>query len=41
MHGHPDVPYFIILLCLAPDDFTRQGESAVLPLNRLNHAYIS
>jgi hypothetical protein len=21
-------PYFIILLCLMPDDFTRQGESA-------------
>jgi hypothetical protein len=24
----PDAPYFIILLCLMPDDFTRQGESA-------------
>jgi hypothetical protein len=24
----PDVPYFIILLCLMPDDFTCQGESA-------------
>jgi hypothetical protein len=24
----PDAPYFIILLCLTPDDFTRQGESA-------------
>jgi hypothetical protein len=24
----PDVPYFIILLCLTPDDVTRQGESA-------------
>jgi hypothetical protein len=27
----PDVPYFIILLCLTPavpDEFTRQGESA-------------
>jgi hypothetical protein len=24
----PDAPYFIILLCLAPHDFTRQGESA-------------
>ena len=23
-----DVPYFIILLCLTPGDFTRQGESA-------------
>jgi hypothetical protein len=25
---HPDAPYFIILLCLMPDDFTHQGESA-------------
>ena len=25
---HPDAPYFSILLCLMPDDFTRQGESA-------------
>ena len=24
----PDAPYFIILLYLTPDDFTRQGESA-------------
>jgi hypothetical protein len=24
----PDAPYFIILLCLTSDDFTRQGESA-------------
>jgi hypothetical protein len=24
----PDVPYLIILLCLTPDDFTRQEESA-------------
>jgi hypothetical protein len=24
----PDALYFIILLCLTPDDFTRQGESA-------------
>ena len=23
-----DAPYFIILLCLMPDDFTHQGESA-------------
>ena len=23
----PDAPYFIILLCLTPDDFTRQGKS--------------
>ena len=26
---HPDAPYFISLLCLTSDDFTRQGESAV------------
>ena len=26
---HPDAPYFIILLCLMPDDFTHQGKSAV------------
>ncbi len=25
---HPDAPYFIILLCLMPDDFTHQWESA-------------
>jgi hypothetical protein len=25
---HPDAPYFILLLGLTPDDFTRQGESA-------------
>jgi hypothetical protein len=25
---HPNVPYFIILLCLMPDDFIRHGESA-------------
>jgi hypothetical protein len=24
----PDAPYFVILLYLMPDDFTRQGESA-------------
>jgi hypothetical protein len=24
---HPDVPYFSILLCLMPDDFTHQVES--------------
>jgi hypothetical protein len=23
-----NMPYFIILLCLTPDDFTRQGKSA-------------
>ena len=26
---HPDAPYFIILLCLMPDDFTHQEKSAV------------
>ncbi len=31
---HPDAPYFIILLCLMPDDFTHQGR--VLLLNGLN-----
>jgi hypothetical protein len=25
---HPDAPYFSILLCLTPDDFTCQAESA-------------
>ena len=25
---HPDALYFSILLCLTPDDFTRQVESA-------------
>jgi hypothetical protein len=25
---HPDVPYFIILLCLTPDNFAHQGERA-------------
>jgi cytosine/uracil/thiamine/allantoin permease len=25
---HPNAPYFIILLCLTPDDFARQEESA-------------
>jgi hypothetical protein len=25
---HPDAPYFSILLCLTPDNFTRQVESA-------------
>ena len=24
---HPDAPYVIILLCLTPDDFTRQVKS--------------
>jgi hypothetical protein len=25
---HPDAPYFSILFCLMPDNFTRQVESA-------------
>ena len=25
---HPDAPYFSILVCLMPDNFTSQGESA-------------
>jgi hypothetical protein len=25
---HPGTPYFIILLCLMPDNFTSQGERA-------------
>ena len=25
---HPDAPYFVSFLCLTPDDFTRQRESA-------------
>ena len=25
---HPDAPYFSMLLCLMPDDFTGQVESA-------------
>jgi hypothetical protein len=33
---HPDAPYFIILLCLMPDNFTCQGECAA-PLNGLTH----
>ena len=27
---HPDVIYFIILLCLTPDDFTRQGKGVAI-----------
>ena len=30
MAMRPDMPYFIILLCLTPVDFTRQGESAAI-----------
>ena len=34
---HPDAPYFISLLRLTPDDFTRQGESAATQwVNTLN-----
>ena len=34
----PEASYFIILLCLVPDDFTRQGEGAatLLTFNFLN-----
>ena len=36
---HPDAPYFSILLCLTPDDFTRQVESAATQwLNKLSLA---
>jgi hypothetical protein len=28
----PNAPYFILLLCLTPEDFTRQGESLALEL---------
>jgi hypothetical protein len=31
----PIAPYFIILLCLTPDNFTRQGESAGRQFNGL------
>jgi hypothetical protein len=35
---HQDAPYFIILLSLTPDDFTRQElRGRVLPLNGLMH----
>jgi hypothetical protein len=35
---HPDAPYFGILLCLTPDDFTRQVESAATQwVNRTNY----
>jgi hypothetical protein len=33
---HPDVAYSIILLCLMPDDFTRQGEKAATQLVIIN-----
>jgi hypothetical protein len=38
---HPDAPYFGILLCLTPDDFTRQVESAATQWvnNRLTLLY--
>jgi hypothetical protein len=31
-----NAPYFIILLRLTPDDFTRQGESAATPTQWVN-----
>jgi hypothetical protein len=27
---HPFAPYFVILLCLTPDNFTCQGENAAI-----------
>ena len=35
---HPDAPYVSILLCLTPDDFTRQVENAAteMPMHPLN-----
>ena len=33
---YPDVPYFIILLCLMSDDFTHQGEGNNRPMHPLN-----
>jgi hypothetical protein len=38
---HPDVPYFSILLCLTPDDFTCQVESAATQwVNQLQTAHM-
>jgi hypothetical protein len=31
----PNAPYFVILLCLTPDDFTRQGGALVLNVLKL------
>ena len=36
---HPDAPYFIILLGLTPDDFTRQGESAATQWVNAGHIF--
>jgi hypothetical protein len=36
----PDAPYFVILLCLTPDNFTRQGESAATQWVKLNNKMI-
>jgi hypothetical protein len=43
---HPDAPYFSILLCLTPDDFTCQVESAAtqwikLDQIKVNHLHVS
>ena len=35
----PDAPYFIILLCLTPDDFTHQGKSAATQLVKTLYQY--
>jgi hypothetical protein len=34
---HPDAPYAIILLCLMPDHFTCQGESAANQWVKMQH----
>ena len=38
-----NAPYFILLLCLTPDDFTCQGESAATqwPMGQLKKLFIS
>ena len=38
---HPDAPYFSILVCLTPDNFTRQVESAATQwVNQTNCPWI-
>jgi hypothetical protein len=38
---HPDAPYFSILVCLMPDNFTRQVESAATQwVNQTNCPWI-
>jgi hypothetical protein len=38
---HPNVPYFIILLCLMPDNFTLQGKSVHSMGQILNSIYLA